>query len=90
MTYTAAKRKLQMEMIGMFPFVLLGKLAGHLFRLKTNHRVFLFFPNGDIGGSPQVNIDLTNCIKNYKPLIIFSKRPVTTSSGKNIILKACG
>ncbi|MFZ1372041.1 MAG: glycosyltransferase family 4 protein [Ferruginibacter sp.] len=74
MTYTAAKRKLQLEMIGMFPFVLLGKLAGHLFRLKTNHRVFLFFPNGDIGGSPQVNIDLTNCIKNYKPLIIFSKK----------------
>ena len=75
MTYTAAKRKLQLEMIGMFPFVLLGKIAGHLFTLKTKHRVFLFFPNGDIGGSPQVNIDLANCIKDKNPLIIFSKKP---------------
>ena len=74
MTYTYAKRKLRLEMIGMFPFVLLGKIAGHLFSLKTKHRVFLFFPNGDIGGSPQVNIDLTNCIRTQKPLIIFSKK----------------
>ena len=74
MTYKAAKRKLQMEMIGMFPFVLAGKLAGYLFSLKTKHNVFLFFPNADIGGSPQVNIDLANCIRNKKPLIIFSKK----------------
>ncbi len=75
MTYSAAKRKLQLERIGMFPFVLLGKMAGHLFPLKTKHQAFLFFPNGDIGGSPQVNIDLTNCIKDKNPLIIFSKKP---------------
>jgi len=74
MTYAAAKRKLQLEMIGMFPFVLLGKIAGHLFSLKTKHQVFLFFPNGDIGGSPQVNIDVSNCIKDKNPLIIFSKK----------------
>ncbi len=75
MTYTAARQKLHLELIGMFPFVLLGKIAGHLFRLKTKHTVFLFIPNGDIGGSPQVNIDLANCIKDKKPLIIFSKKP---------------
>lgn len=75
MTYSTAKRKLRFELIGMLPFVLLGKIAGHLFSLKTSHRVFLFFPNGDIGGSPQVNIDLVNCIRNKKPLIIFSKKP---------------
>jgi L-malate glycosyltransferase len=74
MTYTAAKRKLKLELIGMFPFVLLGKIAGHLYSLKTRHRVFLFFPNGDIGGSPQVNIDVSNCIKHENPLIIFSKK----------------
>lgn len=74
MTYSAAKRKLRLELIGMFPFVLLGKIAGHLYSLKTQHRVFLFFPNGDIGGSPQVNIELTNCIRDKKPLIIFSKK----------------
>jgi L-malate glycosyltransferase len=75
MTYTAAKRKLNLELIGMFPFVLLGKIAGHICSLKTKHRVFLFFPNGDIGGSPQVNIDLTNCLRHENPLIIFSKKP---------------
>jgi L-malate glycosyltransferase len=75
MTYTAAKRKIGIETIGMFPFVLAGKIAGYFFGLKTKHRVFLFFPNGDIGGSPQVNIDLTNCISDTKPLIIFSKKP---------------
>jgi len=74
MTYIAAKRKLRLEMIGMFPFVLLGKIAGYIFRLNTKHTVFLFYPNGDIGGSPQVNIDLANCIKDKKPLVIFSKK----------------
>lgn len=74
MTYSAAKRKLRFELIGMFPFVLLGKIAGFLYTLKTKHRVFLFFPNGDIGGSPQVNIDITHCIRDKKPLIIFSKK----------------
>lgn len=74
MTYNAAKRKLRLEMIGMFPFIVLGKIAGHVFSLNTKHQVFLFFPNGDIGGSPQVNIDLTNCIRDKRPLIIFSKK----------------
>lgn len=75
MTYAAAKRKLKFEQVLMFPFVALGKLAGKLFPLSSKHRVVLFFPNGDIGGSPQVNIDLTNCIKDANPLIIFSKKP---------------
>jgi glycosyltransferase involved in cell wall biosynthesis len=75
MTYTAAKRKLQLEMIGMFPFVFAGRIVGHIFSLKTTHRVYLFFPNGDIGGSPQVNIDLINCISDKKPLVIFTKKP---------------
>ena len=75
MTYTAAKRKFLLEKIGMFPFVLLGKIVGHFWKLNTKHNVFLFFPNGDIGGSPQVNIDLANCIRDTKPLIVFSKTP---------------
>jgi L-malate glycosyltransferase len=75
MTYKAAKRKRTLEYVGMYPFVLMGKLAGLLYRLKIKHNAFLFFPNGDIGGSPQVNIDLTHCIKDQQPLIIFSKKP---------------
>jgi len=59
----------------MFPFVLAGKLAGKLFPLKTEHTAFLFFSSADIGGSIKVNADITNCIKEHKPLIIFSKKP---------------
>ncbi len=75
MTYRQAKLKLKLEQIGMFPFVLLGKLYGSLFPLKTKHRIFLFYPNADIGGSPRVNIDIAECIQDARPLIIFSKKP---------------
>lgn len=75
MNYKGALLKRNIELVGMFPFVLLGKLAGHLFRLKTKHRVFLFFPWADIGGSIRVNADIAQCIKDTKPLIIFSKKP---------------
>jgi glycosyltransferase involved in cell wall biosynthesis len=75
MTYGAAVIKRNIELVLMFPFVALGKLVGTLFSLKTKHRVFLFFPSADIGGSVKVNIDITECIKDEKPLIIFSKKP---------------
>ncbi len=75
MTYASLKRKLFIERILMSPFVLAGRLWGWLFPLKTKHRVFLFFPNTDIGGSPKVNIDIINCVSAFSPLIIFSKRP---------------
>src|SRR5690606_38701081 len=71
----AAIIKRNLELAGMFPFVLLGRLAGKLFKLKTKHVVFLFYPCGEIGGSIQVNADIANCIKDVKPLIIFSKKP---------------
>lgn len=75
MTYKQAKLKLTVEEALMFPFIILGKFFGILFPLKTNHHLFLFFPNGDIGGSPQVNIDIAQCVKDAAPLIIFSKNP---------------
>lgn len=75
MTYKQAKLKLAAEHALMFPFVMLGKFFGLLFPLKTSHHLFLFFPNGDIGGSPKVNIDITECVKDTQPLIIFSKKP---------------
>jgi len=59
----------------MSPFVLLGKVAGKIFKLKTRHSIFLFFPTADIGGSIKVNADIANCIKDARPLIIFSKTP---------------
>ena len=58
----------------MLPFVWLGKIAGMIFPLKSQHHVFLFFPSATIGGSIKVNADITNCIRSSKPLIIFSKR----------------
>lgn len=75
MNYRAAVVKRNLELAGMFPFVLLGKLAGRIFRLKTRHNIFLFFPGADIGGSIKVNADIAECIKDAKPLIIFSKKP---------------
>ncbi|HEX5025945.1 MAG TPA: glycosyltransferase family 4 protein [Agriterribacter sp.] len=59
----------------MSPFVVLGKLFGIFFPLRTQHHLFLFFPNADIGGSPKVNIDIVQCVKDAKPLVIFSKKP---------------
>ncbi|MFI5186098.1 MAG: glycosyltransferase family 4 protein [Chitinophagales bacterium] len=75
MTYRAASLKRNIEFIVMFPFVLLGKLAGNLFPLNTQHTIFLFFPSPDIGGSVKVNADITECIRDQHPVIIFSKKP---------------
>ncbi|MEP7319231.1 MAG: glycosyltransferase family 4 protein [Panacibacter sp.] len=75
MTYNKAIWKLRIERAGMFPFVLLGKLYGLMFPLKTKHSIFLFYPNADIGGAPKVNADITACIADVKPVIFFSKRP---------------
>lgn len=75
MTYRFARKKLQLEQLLMAPFVVLGKLAGYFINPGTTHQVYLFIPNGDIGGSPQVNIDLIHCIKDKKPLVVFSKKP---------------
>jgi len=75
MTYKQARRKFFIEQAGMFPFVLLGRLFGILFPLKTKHHIFLFYASADIGGAPKVNADIAECIKDKKPLIIFSKKP---------------
>jgi L-malate glycosyltransferase len=75
MTYRASILKRNCELVFMFPFIVLGKLSGMLFPLKTKHNTFLFFSTADIGGSIKVNADIVNCIKDQKPLIIFSKKP---------------
>lgn len=75
MTYKKARLKFLFEEIIMFPFVMLGKIFGVIFPLKTKHNLFFFFPNADIGGAPRVNIDIVNCVKDKNPLIIFSKKP---------------
>jgi glycosyltransferase involved in cell wall biosynthesis len=75
MTYQQAKIKRMIEELIMFPFVMMGKIIGFFFPLNTRHDLFLFFPNGDIGGSAQVNIDITRCVRDVAPLIIFSKKP---------------
>ena len=75
MTYRAAVIKRNLELAIMAPFVWLGMLAGKMIPLKTRHRHFLFFPSADIGGSIKVNADITQCIREQQPLIIFSKKP---------------
>jgi L-malate glycosyltransferase len=75
MNYRQAVLKFKIEQIGMSPFVLLGKLYGWMFPLKSPGSVFLFFSSADIGGATKVNADIINCITDKKPVIIFSKRP---------------
>lgn len=75
MRYRSAVRKRRLEQLLMWPFVALGKLCGYIFPLRTKHGAILFFPNGDIGGSPRVNIDIIHCIKDLNPLVVFSKKP---------------
>ncbi len=75
MTYKEAVFKRRIEHIAILPLVWLGKLAGKIFPLKTNNSIFLFFAAADLGGAPKVNLDITECIKDQHPLIIFSKKP---------------
>ena len=75
MTYKQAVLKRRIEHIAILPLVWLGKLAGKIFPLKTKNSIFLFFPSADLGGAPKVNLDITECLKDQNPLIIFSKKP---------------
>lgn len=75
LNHRQAKIKKYIELAFMMPFVFLGKVAGRIFKLKTTHKHFLFFPNGDIGGSIRVNADIARLLADQKPLVIFSKRP---------------
>jgi len=75
MTYRQGKIKRRLESIGMAPFVWLGWLYGRLFPLKQPTSHFLFFPWADMGGSTRNNADIAACIKDKKPLVIFSKKP---------------
>jgi len=59
----------------MYPFVLLGKLYGRFRPLRPAASHFLFFASADIGGATQVNADITDCIRDRQPIIIFSKNP---------------
>ena len=74
MTYRRAKFKLALEQIIVFPFMLAGKLYGKIVPLKHPTNLFLFFPNADIGGAPRVNADITKCVQDASPVIIFSKK----------------
>jgi len=74
MTYKRAISKLRLEKFAMAPFVWLGKITATFFPLKTQHGIFLFFPNEDIGGAARVNADITTLVKDKNPIIIFSKK----------------
>jgi len=75
-SFKKAQRKLKLELLLMWPFVQLGKLYGRIFPLNQAVDVFFILPNADIGGSPKVNLDIVECIKQEKKcLIIFSKKP---------------
>jgi len=75
MDYKNAVLKQKCESIIISPIVFLGKIYGLLSPLKKPVSAFLFSPSADLGGSIKVNADIAVCIKNKKPLIIFTKKP---------------
>src|SRR5580704_1102602 len=75
MTYKYALIKRKAEYVLIFPFVFAGRIYGRLFPLREARSVFLFFSSADIGGAIQVNADISRCIADRDPLIIFSKKP---------------
>jgi L-malate glycosyltransferase len=75
MTYKQAILKQRIEFVLIYPIVLLGKIFGNLYYPYPKNAHFLFYPSADIGGSIKVNAQITNCISNKRPLIIFSKKP---------------
>jgi L-malate glycosyltransferase len=75
MNYRQAALKLRLELIIMFPFVVLGRIFGRLFPLRQSGSIFLFFSSADLGGAIKVNADITNCLVDRKPVIFFSKTP---------------
>ena len=75
MSYWKAVLKRNLELAGMFPFVMLGKLSGLVFPLKTKPSVFLFSPSADFGGSIKVNAEIIDCLPGVKCIVIFSKKP---------------
>ncbi|WEK34144.1 MAG: glycosyltransferase family 4 protein [Candidatus Pseudobacter hemicellulosilyticus] len=75
MSYRKALLKRKLETIGMWPFVLAGRIYGWLFPLKKPTSTFLFYSSADIGGAIKVNADIAQCVADQEPLIIFSKKP---------------
>lgn len=75
MDYKKAVLKQRCESLLISPIVFLGKIYGLLSPLKKPAFVFLFSPSADLGGSVKVNADIALCIKDKRPLIIFTKKP---------------
>ncbi len=75
MTYKQSILKRHIEFLLIWPIVFIGKIYGKLKKPNKQYSHFLFFPAADIGGSIKVNAEITECIKDKHPLIIFSKKP---------------
>ncbi len=52
-----------------------GKTVWHFISFAGTSHCFPFSPWADIGGAIKVNADITDCLLDKKPLIIFSKKP---------------
>lgn len=75
MDYKNAVLKQKFESLIISPIMFLGKIYGLLSPLKKPTSVFIFSPSADLGGSVKVNADVAVCIKDKRPLIIFTKKP---------------
>jgi Glycosyltransferase len=62
------------EDIVIFPFVLMGKLAGSLYPLKKEYDIFFFFPFYHIGGAEKVHGEIAKAIGNENCIIYFTRK----------------
>ena len=88
MNYKQSLIKQSVEYILILPIVILGRLFGMIIKPPKKYTHFLFFPSADIGGSVKVNAEITECIRDKKPLIIFSKIPQNNKFKDLFILEA--
>lgn len=75
MTYKEALEKRKIETALTRPFVILGILFSRILVPKGRHRLFIFSPSADIGGSIMNNADLARIFVDMNPVVIFSKYP---------------
>lgn len=62
------------EDIVIFPFVLMGKLAGSLYPLKKEYDIFFFFPFYHIGGAEKVHGEIAKAIGDENCIIYFTRK----------------
>lgn len=73
--YIKGKIIMKLEQIIVFPFIIIGYLAGYLLKNNfKNKRILFLLRNADIGGSTLLHADIVEVLKGEKPVLVFTKK----------------